>query len=271
MVDSACARKLLIASFYSFIPQYVEIISRRDFTGISPTYVFFNLLATTAQFALGLHWTVVNEDVGDTIVHTPPTAGDFLNLCQFGIVWVCHVYMFLLYLWSHPSDPGNKVYLSSLYGAILVAAFAPIALKTALGTSRNDVKHQDRGWLSAMYGGAYVLLINRAATALVALSFLPQAWLILSRDCLGVLSLDGLSFQAVAFIVVGVAWSYRISFEQATCRHFRYWYATVGWAAVDNVAFGVVQGLLFLLALGRKGCHEEGGGDGSEVRPFLFP
>jgi uncharacterized protein with PQ loop repeat len=81
---------LLFLSLVSFIPQYHRILSRRDCSGISLNYVLFNLIAVTEQFALGLHYIVDNVEVSDTIVGSPPAVGDWLNLWQLGVVWICH-------------------------------------------------------------------------------------------------------------------------------------------------------------------------------------
>lgn len=81
---------LLFLSLVSFIPQYHRIRSRQDCSGISLYYVLFNLIAFTEQFALSLHYIVDNVEVSDTIVGSPPTAGDWLNLCQLAIVWICN-------------------------------------------------------------------------------------------------------------------------------------------------------------------------------------
>lgn len=81
---------LLFLSLVSFIPQYHRILSRRDCSGICLHYVLFNLIAVTEQFALGLHYIVDNVEVSDTIVSSPPTVGDWLNLWQLGVVWACH-------------------------------------------------------------------------------------------------------------------------------------------------------------------------------------
>ena len=52
--------------------------------------ILFNLIAVTEQFALDLHYIVDNVEVSDTIVGSPPTVGDWLNLRQFAIVWIFH-------------------------------------------------------------------------------------------------------------------------------------------------------------------------------------
>lgn len=59
--------------------------------GIAPSYVLFNLIAATEQFSFGLHFIVKNDDFVDRIVHTPPTLGDWLNLAQFAVVWLCRL------------------------------------------------------------------------------------------------------------------------------------------------------------------------------------
>ncbi|KAI1779361.1 hypothetical protein F4818DRAFT_438137 [Hypoxylon cercidicola] len=53
--------------------------------------ILFNLIVATEQFALGLHFIVDNDEIMDDVVHNPLTLGDWLNLAQFSIVWLCHL------------------------------------------------------------------------------------------------------------------------------------------------------------------------------------
>lgn len=77
----------------SFLPQNDRIIIRQDCGGISPTYIFFNLLVATDQLGFHAYLMVANSEMLDEIVASPPTAGDWLNLVQFGIVWLMNSYL----------------------------------------------------------------------------------------------------------------------------------------------------------------------------------
>jgi hypothetical protein len=84
-------RALFILSLISFVPQYQRILSRGDWSGISLKYVLLNLIVVTEELTLGLHFIVRNSSAEDTIVHSPPTVGDWLNLGQFGVAWSCYL------------------------------------------------------------------------------------------------------------------------------------------------------------------------------------
>lgn len=82
-----CFSVLLVLSFASFLPQLQLLWLRRDSSGISLYYVLFNLIVATELFTIDLAM-LTSVDGGDIFVHSPATAGDWLNLAQFGTVWV---------------------------------------------------------------------------------------------------------------------------------------------------------------------------------------
>lgn len=75
----------------SFLPQINRTIFRQDCLGISPTYIFFNLLVATDQLGFQAYLMVANSEVLDEIVASPPTRGDWLNSIQFGVVWLMNL------------------------------------------------------------------------------------------------------------------------------------------------------------------------------------
>lgn len=88
--DQACS--ILIAlTVASFLPQINQMIKRQDCLGISPTYVYFNLLVATEQLGFHAYLMVANSEILDEIVASPPTFGDWLDLIQFGIVWLLNL------------------------------------------------------------------------------------------------------------------------------------------------------------------------------------
>ena len=82
---------VLVLSLVSFGPQIYHVLSLRDNSGISICYVLLNSMMFTEHFALSLHFTVNNTGVEDTIVGSPPTAENWLDLLQFCIVWYCYL------------------------------------------------------------------------------------------------------------------------------------------------------------------------------------
>lgn len=82
---------LLALSVASFLPQFRRILSRQDCTGLSPIYLLFNLIAATQPFTLSLHLVVNHRDYDDSLIQSPPTLGNWLNLAQLAAVWACQV------------------------------------------------------------------------------------------------------------------------------------------------------------------------------------
>lgn len=92
--------------------------------------------------------------------------------------------------------------------------------------------------------------------ALVALPCQARAIRALPVGNLKSLSLLGLLTQGVVFSVVAISWMMRVKFMDLSFRDvIAYgwlsvvsWYQMVGWAAVDNAVFALVQISLFCLA-----------------------
>jgi hypothetical protein len=94
---------LIVLSLGFFIHQICRFHLRSDSNGVSITYIVLNLIVATEQFTLGLQLiTIDTEGVPDGMVHTPPSAGDWLNLVQFAVVWLGHVVL-------HDNIPGEEV------------------------------------------------------------------------------------------------------------------------------------------------------------------
>lgn len=92
--------------------------------------------------------------------------------------------------------------------------------------------------------------------ALVALPCQSRAIRALPVGDLKALSLLGLLTQGVVFSVVAISWTMRVKFMDLSFTDvIAYgwlsivsWYQMVGWAAVDNAVFALVQISLFCLA-----------------------
>jgi hypothetical protein len=79
------------------------------------------------------------------------------------------------------------------------------------------------------------------------------------------LSITGLAVQSALFILVGITWVWRYSI---TASNVSDWYEFVGFMAVDNILFGLVQAVLFVFASRRpRGDGERG--ESSETDPLL--
>lgn len=79
---------LLILTLFPFLPQLYRIFSRKDSSGISAYYVFFNLISATEQFTIAFFLNMNTHKRCDFFVHDPATAGDWINLAQLGLVWI---------------------------------------------------------------------------------------------------------------------------------------------------------------------------------------
>jgi hypothetical protein len=95
-----------VFSTASFIPQIRNLREQRHGRRISLTYVLFNLILATQQLTVYLLYFILREAGYDGIAHEAPTFGDWLDLIQFGIVWLCHSV-----LYGNPSVQSSCVIL----------------------------------------------------------------------------------------------------------------------------------------------------------------
>ncbi|KAI1944369.1 hypothetical protein LOZ12_004242 [Ophidiomyces ophidiicola] len=248
---------LLILSLVSFVPQYRRILSRGDSSGISIQYILFNAIVATEQFAFGLHFIVDNAEIGDTIVASPPTAGDWLNFLQFTVVCVCYLGLFILCFYYPSEQAGEKRTALTIYITFFLISVVPVIVESALPARRDDVE-QDRRWFSAMFSGVHMIFVHPIVTLLGFASLFAQARETLSRSSPGALSPLGLAAQAVVFAAVALYWPFRMTIPEEFWRMSPWnrlvaWYQLVGWATVDNTIFALVQAILFWIATRRTG------------------
>lgn len=78
-------RVLLVLNWGSFIPQVRRLRRKRESSGVSLTYVLFNLINATEQFAFATFLTV--NDLGGLLVGNAHSRGDQINLVQFAGVF----------------------------------------------------------------------------------------------------------------------------------------------------------------------------------------
>lgn len=110
-------------------------------------------------------------------------------------------------------------------------------------------------------------------TFLAASALYPQSRVILGRqpgESLGGFSITGLWLQAVVFAVVALFLVYRVPwtlYEGPGPEEGEFgWYRMVGWAAVNNAIFAVVQSFLFSMARWWMAIL---GATGSDTEPLL--
>ncbi|KAL4883163.1 hypothetical protein BJY04DRAFT_216461 [Aspergillus karnatakaensis] len=243
---------LTICAALSFFPQIQQIRSQRSSAGIAIFYLLFNLISATEHFAI-FFFVLVNLDHShgtkslDHLINSPPTAGDWLNLCQVTVVWI----MFLIltcfvvyYALSHPSLIKDVTVI--IYTVFLIISVVPEFLDAVTPVFRNEA----REYVVMFFGLVHLKFIHPATTILSALSVFWQAYQIV-RGPLGVLSVSGLAAQAMMFAVVGLSWFGHINFGSGPLP-LSGWYGLYGWPIVDDLIFAGVQVALLLLVLYKK-------------------
>ncbi|KPM41720.1 hypothetical protein AK830_g4815 [Neonectria ditissima] len=235
---------LLLLSAASFVPQLSRLLARGDSAGLAPKYILFNLIVATQQFSLGLYYIVANDEL-DLVVHSPPTAGDWLNLAQFTVVWLGHLILFGAYLFYPPSRPGTKAALLSVYITFLLISIVPVIVIAVLPPTGTDA-YGDRRWISAVFGNVSSLVVNPIVTAVAIAAYFPQARELQSRSDVGAVSVLGLAVQAGVFLVVAIFWPLRMQVPRNFS--FSMWYQFGGWATLDNLVFAFVQAVLWLMS-----------------------
>jgi len=104
----------------------------------------------------------------------------------------------------------------------------------------------------------HTIFINPIVTFISFASLFAQARETLLQPSQGALSIAGLAIQAVVFAVVALYWPLRMTiprefWDMSPVRSFITRYQLVGWAAVDNAVFAIVQAVLLWIAMHRRG------------------
>lgn len=85
----------MLCSIASFAPQVTRIRNNGACDGISVYYVLYNLIVATYNFALMLS-AAINWEEGGFIMPERPDVRDWLNLAQFTVVWLGHLFLYVL-------------------------------------------------------------------------------------------------------------------------------------------------------------------------------
>ncbi|KAB8238197.1 uncharacterized protein BDW43DRAFT_321250 [Aspergillus alliaceus] len=251
---SNCSSLLLILSIFSFGPQLRCLRQNGDLMGISLAYLLCNVINATEQFTISMSYLFIAGD-SDFFIYNPPNAGDWLNFLQLAVTWGLSSTLFFLGIFYSPAYPRRKTFIIGIYIAFLsISLLAAVLyiLTNPCGASRGS-----QCWLDAIFLGSHLIFVNPVVT-LLAIAALPAQLLELKQHGHAALSLTGLASQAVIFAVLGLSWIFRVRLDHNlsdlfwTWGSFTSWYQLVGWAAVDNLVFAVVQGILFLVVLRGK-------------------
>ncbi|KAL4866607.1 hypothetical protein BDV12DRAFT_131373 [Aspergillus spectabilis] len=267
---------LAILSILSFIPQVHRIHSSKSSGGLSLGAILANLIVATEQFTI-FFYILVNEYSSGPRFYTndPPNAGDWINLVQTTVVWICFLIQFILGIYY---STKRRLSLVVTYVAFLLISIALIIFDLIQWKIDPDWE-KERMWLVVLFYGYHSIFLFPIIYALGIVAVYRQARLVLrSPDFPGAWSIRGLELQAIMFSLIALSWVWRIPFpweevEYPTFQVFQVWSSTVGWVAVDNGIFAVGQALLLLLAKWRrrKTEVEEGttSSDLDETEPLL--
>ncbi|KAF6815487.1 hypothetical protein CPLU01_14136 [Colletotrichum plurivorum] len=251
---------LLIFTFASFLPQIRQLWTRRDSSGISLYYVLFNLMVATQILTIDLT-VLMGVEESDVFVTKPISAGDWLNLAQFGAVWALWALVLVASIAFYPRDEarGVPMTVSAIYTTYLLITLVPIILVTASAAPK-----EDRRWFDAIFLFFHTYCLNPFITILGIAALYAQARTIRARpegSGVGALSIVGLAAQAVVFFVVGFTWPGRLFWPFPILgRAFFIWIQMVGFVLVDYVIFAVVQADLLYIAMRHSGLEIGGGG-----------
>ncbi|KAE8386118.1 hypothetical protein BDV23DRAFT_190295 [Aspergillus alliaceus] len=238
IVSKLVSHPSTILSIFSFGPQLRCLRQNGDLMGISLAYLLCNVINATEQFTISMSYLFIAGD-SDFFIYNPPNAGDW----------------FFLGIFYSPAYPRRKTFIIGIYIAFLsISLLAAVLyiLTNPCGASRGS-----QCWLDAIFLGSHLIFVNPVVT-LLAIAALPAQLLELKQHGHAALSLTGLASQAVIFAVLGLSWIFRVRLDHNlsdlfwTWGSFTSWYQLVGWAAVDNLVFAVVQGILFLVVLRGK-------------------
>ncbi|KAF2852201.1 hypothetical protein T440DRAFT_497770 [Plenodomus tracheiphilus IPT5] len=230
---------LSLLSLISFLPQFHHIFRKRSSSGVSTYYLLFNLISTTEQFTLFFFLLVNRVEPFITCLHLPSSYRDI-----------------------------NKTLAITIYVAYLCISMVPVLIDLV---DASDSPY--RKWVGAIFSGIHALFLSYIITALEISTLLAQARMMSRQPQEHGLSRAGLAVQAVVFALVAVTWITRVAFPYDEVEGkwgvgmLLMWFEMVGWAAVDNGVFAVVQ--MVLLGIAMRSLRGDGGVESGETEPLL--
>lgn len=141
-------------------------------------------------------------------------------------------------------------------------SFLLISVVPTFDDAVNPAVPSQRGWFIDIFSSVHTIYINPIVTMGIVLAFWAQT------KKASALSTLGLATQAVVFSLVALSWTLRVRFidfndlegpdwpDEVTLPMLRSlliaWYQLVGWAAVDNALFAIMQAVLLCIARRQK-------------------
>ncbi|KAI9149955.1 hypothetical protein HJFPF1_09702 [Paramyrothecium foliicola] len=183
-----------------------------------------------------------------SIISFPLSAGDWLNLAQFFVVWMGHLIAFIQYLIYPPVHSKAQTAMAIVYVLLFLAYIFPLTV-IANQTKDDDGEIMSvREFNSIVYYMIVAVGMNSILSILAICGWIPQAQTMKRRSDPGSLSILGLSFQAVVFLIVGLSWLFRMPGARELWFYLPALYTSAGWAFVDNVFFAASQGIIWVIA-----------------------
>lgn len=141
-----------------------------------------------------------------------------------------------------------------MWATITYAFFLLISLGPVILFALHPGRHVDFEWSAALFFGSHSIFVNPIVSFLAIVAFFSQAPAARALDCMS------LVMQAVVFALVAISWIYRVKNPLESVDYFSWnalvsWYQLVGWAAVDNAIYAIVQFLLLWCHLRQAGNH----------------
>lgn len=160
-----------------------------------------------------------------------------------------------------PLNPFYIMIFILIYPAFFFVSILPVLVETTyrlLGSSlfRYDSAHGP-DWAEALWLGGHTIYVIPGVTFLGVLSLFAQLAEMTFGTSNGAFSTQGLGRQALLFLVTGMSWVLRMTIPGGlrfdSWWGFGSWYQLVGWAAMDDLVFGCVQGVLFMVVWAWEG------------------
>ncbi|TDZ38819.1 hypothetical protein C8035_v006617 [Colletotrichum spinosum] len=235
---------LSIAAILSYLPQYHCIQEQGHSNGLSLYYVLFGLLSATEHLTLGLLLNITEPRSG-AFVETPATVGDWINLVQLGVVWLCALILFILSIRRSSATFSYCTTVTAIFVAVFSVSVVPVIAFAV--TPKTPVFDHQRILDVFMY--THYLVFLPSTSILIPAAIIPQAREVLRRQYTQrALSLPCLASQAVVFAFLAISWMIRVNYPPYS-PSWEEWYRLVGWPVVNDALSSFSQGVLLLIAV----------------------
>ncbi|KAF2099229.1 hypothetical protein NA57DRAFT_76459 [Rhizodiscina lignyota] len=242
-------RLLIILTASSYLPQYQRMISKGSSTGISPIYVFINNLVALVQFTVFLEYAALVHNgvfhIPESLMHSPPSVGDWLSIVQLGVSYLCASTFFFLWA-TYTPQRILKLLLIFLWAAATTVCFAP-CIYHATHAFRNPLE-----LLPTFVDFLNLFMIPLCPLALIIATVAQNVEIDLNGPP-QTLSTSTLLAQAVLYAVLAGSQAFRVQNDPDFWRRdgrslaLYLWLCWVcGWTTLDFGIFSIGQFVLYL-------------------------